>query len=216
MGVSVMEQTRVPIGERSFEGRWEFPRGHTPPFPLAVVLPDRPDRDLSGALPSRPRVRPFLELAHAAVFRKLALFRCKPLEGSGFGPSITAAWGHACRHPQVSKQRIGMIILGAQGWLQAARRMASLRESCEPLAAVIVAPDPDPDLSSLDGVPTRIIRHEDLTDDLQRRDDWIAGRAITHPGVLSDVTEAMADLLRPRWERVARPPGTAIGESMEV
>ena len=53
--------------------------------------------------------------------------------------------------------------------------------------------------------------YDDLTEDLQSSADRIAGRALPHPELLTDVATNLAEMLRPRWERTIRPPGTAIG-----
>jgi hypothetical protein len=49
-----------------------------------------------------------------------------------------------------------------------------------------------------------------------REEDWVAGRGVTHPGLVSLCATAMDDFLKPTWERAARPPGTAIGVQGDV
>lgn len=132
-----------------------------------------------------------------------------------------------------------MVMFGDGGATLAAERLSHWRAATEPLGAVLVAPRRMPDLSGLAGihahailagaadaspdpdalrahadsasVPLGITVIDDLTEFLQAEADWLAGRPVPHPGLCAALADAVSDLLRPRWERDARPPGTAIG-----
>lgn len=207
----VIEEVRLRAGNALFTGRWDLPARQTPPHPLAVILPDRPGRDLDGAQAQRPRLRPFLEISLALLARNIATFRFVPAAKEAFDASLDTAWSHATRHHLVSRQRIGLVVLGRAGWAAASRRLSAMRAAADPLGVVLVAPGDDADLAPLDGIPTSVLTYDDLTEHLQRESDWIAGRAVTHQQLCVQVADHLEDLLRPRWERATRPPGTAIG-----
>ena len=205
-----VEEVRIAVGNGVITGQWDLPGETIPPHPLAVIFPDRPGRDLDGGETQRPRLRPFLEMSRALLHAGIASFRFA-LPEQGVATAFVAAWTRAPRHILVSRQRIGLVIVGKDGWHAATPQLPAIRAVAEPLAAVVVAPGEDADLTPLDGIPTRVLSYDDLTEHLQASSDWIAGRAVPHPVLLDDVGNSLAEMLRPRWERATRPPGTAIG-----
>lgn len=206
-----MEEVRIAVGDAALTGQWDLPVQTTPPHPLVVILPDRAGRDLNGQEARRPSLRPFLEMSRALLHADIATFRFAPPEGHDVAASLALAWTRAVHHILVSRQRIGLVVVGRDGWRAASRQLPAIRAEAEPLAAVVIAPGDDADLTPLDGVPTRVLSYDDLTENLQASSDWIAGRAVPHPDLLTDIVNSLAEMLRPRWERATRPPGTAIG-----
>ena len=205
------EEVRILVEGAISTGQWDFPANITPPHPLALILHDGPDRDLDGQQPSRPGLRPFLELSQALLHAGIATFRFVPPPDRDITSSVLVAWSRATQHVLVSRQRVGLVVVGEAGWRAVAPTISAMRTAAESLAAILIAPDGEADLTALDGIPSRVLAYDDLTEDLQSSADRIAGRALPHPELLTDVATNLAEMLRPRWERTIRPPGTAIG-----